>query len=121
LIAQSAVSCGEIAYEDRNPIDYGPLRAGAVEGHVRDAQAVAIPNVCVALFEEPGHKLVVSTQTDAKGRFRFPPVAKGRYRLVAKYEGFCPANAIILVQPEARKTLRVRMRPAGIDTCSYVE
>jgi len=121
LGAQAASSCGQITYEDRNQTDYGPLRVGVVEGHVRDAQGVAIPNVCVALFNEPHHKLVATTQTDAKGRFRFRPVAGGGYRLVAKYEAFCPANVILQVQPTARKSLRVHMRPAGIDTCSYVD
>ena len=53
--------------------------------------------------------LRATTQTDAKGAFRFRHVATSRYRIVAKYEGFCPANAILLVQP------------AAIDTCSYVE
>ena len=48
--------------------------------------------------------LRATTQTDAKGAFRFRHVASSRYRIVAKYEGFCPA-----------------VQPAAIDTCSYVE
>ena len=75
----------------------------------------------VMLTGEPDHKLVATTQTDTKGAFKFRHVVSGRYRIVAKYDAFCPANAILLVQPTARKSLRVHMRPAGIDKCSYID
>jgi hypothetical protein len=121
LGAQMTTSCGQITYEDRNQTDYGPLRVGVVEGHARDDVGSAIPNVCLGLFSEPDHKLVTTAQADVKGAFRFRRLASGRYRIVAKYEGFCPANAILLVEPTARKSLRIHMKPAGIDTCSYVD
>jgi len=121
LGAQMTTSCGQITYEDRNQIDYGPLRVGVVEGHARDDGGTAIESVCLGLFTEPDHKLVATTQTNAKGAFRFRHVANGRYRIVAKYDSLCPANAILLVLPIARKSLRVHMKPVGIDTCSYVD
>ncbi len=109
-----------MTYEDRNQVDYGPLRVGVVEGHASDADGVAIPGVCLGLFSDTDHKLVATSQTDRKGGFKFRRMASGKYRIVAKYEGFCPANAILLVQPTARQPLRLHMRPAGIDKCSYV-
>jgi hypothetical protein len=117
----NAPSCGQISYEDHNQIDYGPLRVSVAEGNARDTQGAVIPNVCMGVFSEPDHKLIATTQTDAKGAFKFPPVAKGRYRLVAKCEGFCTANVILLVQRATGRSLRLHMRPAGIDTCSYVD
>jgi hypothetical protein len=60
-------------------------------------------------------------QTDAKGAFKFQSVASGRYRLVVQYAAFSPANAILLMRPAARRSLRVHMKPAGIDTGSYVD
>jgi hypothetical protein len=119
--AQMTTSRVQMTYQDRNQVDYGPLRVGVAKGRVRDDAGVAIPSVCLGLFSEPDHKLVATTQTDVKGAFRFRHVASSRYRIVAKYEGFCPANAILLVQPTARRSLRIHMKPAAIDTCSYVE
>lgn len=94
-----------------------------VRGTVSDSQGVAIPKLCVSVFTEVGHKLMMSCKTNENGDFEISRLPSGDYRLVAKYPGFCPANARLRVRPKSRsnKALTVWMRPSGIDTCSYVE
>jgi hypothetical protein len=112
-----------MTYENRNQIDYGPLRLRAVKGSAKDLDGVSIPKVCVGVFTETEHKLVATAETDEEGLFEIRNLPAGNYRIVAKYSGFCPANARLQIQPKSRsrKSLKLRMRAAGIDTCSYFE
>ena len=61
--------------------------------------------------------------TDENGRFELKGIPDGNYRLVIKYDAFCPANAKARIDRHAstKKTLIAHMRPGGIDTCSYLE
>jgi hypothetical protein len=119
---ENASACKDLSYASRNQTDYGPLRVAAVRGIAKDAQGVAIPRACVGVFTEADHKLVASTQTDDSGNFELKDIPAGDYRLVAKYEGFSPANAKLRVErSRGKKTLAVQMRPAGLDTSSFVE
>jgi len=122
-VQEPSEACKNVAYENRNQTDYGPLRIVVVRGIVRDGQRVGIPNACVGVFTESDHKLVVALETDGSGHFEVAGVPKGDYRLVVKYPGFCPANARVRVQAgtQRAKPLAVHMRPAGIDICSYVD
>jgi Carboxypeptidase regulatory-like domain len=115
-------ACKDLSYASRNQTDYGPLRVAAVRGIAKDSQGVAIPKACVGVFTETDHKLVASTQTDDNGNFELKDIPAGDYRLVAKYGGFSPANAKLRVErSRGKKTLAVQMRPAGLDTSSFVE
>jgi hypothetical protein len=120
---ETGTVCKDLSYENRNQTDYGPLRVSAVRGTAKDAQGVAVPKVCVGIFTETDHKLIASTQTDDNGHFNFKNIPEGNYRLVAKYEGFSPANAKLRIERRSRKkkSLAVQMRFAGLDTSSYVE
>jgi hypothetical protein len=115
--------CKEMAYENRNQIDYGPLHVRTVKGLAKDPDGVVIPKLCVGIFTDPGHKLVATTETNAAGSYEIKNLPRGNYRLVAKYAGFCPANVRLQVQPTftSNKTITLRMRPAGLDTCSFGE
>lgn len=115
--------CKALAYENRNQIDYGPLRVAVVRGTAKDAEDVAIPKVCVGVFKETDHKLIIATQTGDDGHFELKDIPEGDYRLIAKYEGFSPANAKLRVERRSRrkKQLVVRMRLAGLDSGSFVE
>jgi carboxypeptidase family protein len=128
VLALTAVSqentpaCKDLTYASRNQTDYGPLRVAAVRGTAKDAQGVAIPKACIGVFTATDHKLVASTQTDDSGNFELKDIPAGDYRLVAKYEGFSPANAKLRVErSRGKRTLAVQMRPAGLDTSSFVE
>lgn len=115
--------CQGMAYESRNQTDYGPLQVSAVRGTTRDARGGPVPNVCVGVFSEIEHKLVAFTQSDEAGHFSLKGVPAGEYRLVTRYEGFCPANAKLRLDRRASGKWRlfVQLRFAGLDTCSYVE
>ena len=116
-----AQTCAEMAYENRNQVDYGPLQLGSVRGIAQDFQGVEIPRACVGIFTDADHKLVATGETDDHGRFVLSGVPKGVYRLVVKYPGFCPANALVRISGGKGKSAIVHMKAAGIDTCSYVE
>ncbi len=116
------------AYENHNQIDYGPLKVEVIQGasdiRVGTQKQPGVPGACLVLFTEKDHKFVTSVKADADGRFELKGVAPGRYRLLARAEGFCTANIPIEVvrTSHSRKTeILVHFRPAGIDTCSYGE
>lgn len=121
------------AYENHNMVDYGPLKVRIVEGksiiHSEDKAAPerAISGACLSLFTEKEHTLVASTVADSEGRFQLAPVTPGRYRLLARSNGFCVANIPVLIMGSSGATksqateLLIHFRPAGIDTCSYGE
>jgi hypothetical protein len=119
---ENAPLCKDLSYANRNQIDYGPLRVAAVRGTAKDAQGVAIPRACVGVFAETGHKLIAETLTDGDGNFELKGVPPGDYRLVVKCDGLSPANAELRIEPSrGKKTLVVQLRPAGLDTGSFVE
>jgi hypothetical protein len=66
---------------------------------------------------------VATTQTDNDGQFELNDIPDGAYRLIAKYQGFSPANAKLRIEQrsQSKKSLTVRMRPAGLDTHSFIE
>ena len=123
IVAFGQAVCNQMSYEDKNQTDYAPIRVSRVMGVSNDKQAVAVPNVCIGLFGEGAdHRLVMATNSDSDGHFRFTDVPPGDYRLVAKFDGFSPANARIRVERRgSKRPLVVRMRFAGLDTVSFVE
>ena len=71
------------------------------------------------LFTETDHQLVASVTADSRGRFEFIHVKPGRYRLVARYDGFCTGNIPIeVVKPHRRGEIVIYFRSRGIDYCS---
>ena len=125
-----AASCRDLTvYENRNQVDYGPLRVGSVRGVARldvegSATGSAIAGACLSLFTEGDHRWLKGVTADSKGRFQFAAVKPGRYRLLAKASGLCVANVSIAVEESSRAKgadLVVHFRPTGIDSCSFVE
>jgi hypothetical protein len=124
--AQQPEECKpNITYENRNQIEYRPLSVSIVSGVALDKDQVPIPTVCLGLFTERGHRLVANAVTDQKGSFNFSRVIPGTYRLVAKYDGFCPANLSLRIMGRPSKSnqrpkhLVFHMQPTGMDSCSY--
>jgi hypothetical protein len=115
--------CKNMTYESRNQIDPSPIRVAAVQGVVQDAERVKIPRACVGIFTGADHQLVGVSQTGEDGRFELKGIDSGDYRLVAKYDGFCVANARLRLTAGTRrvKALVVHMKPGSIDGCSYVD
>ena len=115
--------CEDLSYENRNQIDYGPIVLKQIRGLAKDLDGVPVPNVCVGIFNESDHKLVAAAQTDTKGTFELKAIPDGNYRLVAKCEAFCSANARIRIKARSGsgKALSIHFRASGIDTCSYID
>lgn len=115
--------CGDMSYENRNQVDYGPLQLSVLRGTVKDPQSVVVPKVCIGVFTEKDHKLIASVQTNDKGYFELKNIPGGDYRLVATFAGFSPANAKIRLKGRSTitKELIVQMRLFGVDTNSFVE
>jgi hypothetical protein len=112
---------GSMVYENHNQTDYKALTLRAVTGRAHDEQRMPIPKVSLGLFTERDHELVTVVESADDGTFAFTNVEPGLYRLVAKYDGFCPANAPIEVSrhASASREIDLHMKPAGLDTCSY--
>jgi len=116
-----------VTYENHNQIDYGPLRLRAIHGVVLDFAKVPVPHACLGLFDDKEHSAVATTTSDAEGHFSFGKIVRGRYRLVAKLQGFGVANVPLelVAWPSggflADPSLIIHMRPSGIDTTSYGE
>jgi len=112
-----------VVYESHNQIDPRRLKLHSISGTATDDGRALIPAVIIGLFTDLGHKLIATTLTDSKGEFAMAHVSPGKYRLVAKFDGFCPANVPILVESTnlltSGKSLKLHMRPGGIDTCSF--
>jgi hypothetical protein len=116
------------AYENRNQIDYGPLKvrlvAGAAIIQLDSKELQDVPGACFVLFTENDHKLVASAKADSAGRFAIIGVAPGRYRLIARTDGLCTANIPLeLLKPSRRRKteIQVHFQARGIDSCSYGE
>lgn len=116
-------------YENRNQIDYGPLKVSAVQGwsviRVADHdENFGAPGAWYGLFTETEHKLLSSVSADSTGHFSFQRVPPGRYRLVAKTQNLCAANVPLVVvkrKPSHNTYLLIHFSPSGVDTCSYGE
>jgi hypothetical protein len=123
---QSPANCST-SYENHNQIDYGPLKVQVVQGFsdmgTGSQTEAAVFGTCFALFTEKDHQLVATVSGDPQGRFEMKDVKPGRYRLVARVEGFCAANIPLEVVRNTRRKARilVHFRPTAVDTCSYGE
>lgn len=119
--AQCSVHSDSDEYVNKNFVDDHPIKLTGVAGIARDPSGYPLGSVRVLLFSERKHTLLFKSQTDDDGKFNFVKVPDGRYRLIAKIAGLCPANVAIIVKADgtpARK-LVLHMSPAAIDSCSY--
>ena len=119
-------------YENHNQIDYGRVKVNVVQGGSRAEVGDQIfpwaPGACLVLFTEKDHKLVSSIKAGQYGDFDFGDVAPGRYRLIARAEGFCTANIPIRVVKSThigklgfKLGILVYFLPKGMARCSYGE
>jgi len=117
--------CNQMAYEHKNQIDPKPIEVGLIRGAAVDKDGGALGPICVGIFTESEHKLLVYAQSDEHGAFTLDTsgLPEGEYRLAGQVPGLCPANQIIRIRSRSHKkrTLLVHMYPHGIDTCSYVD
>lgn len=111
-----------ITYENRNQIDPKPLKINALKGVVVDEKGISVPGVKIGLFAELDHVLYLTAEADQKGEFTFNQISPGRYRMVVKSLGYCPANVPVQVgigHGFSNRAIRVHMKVGGIDVCSF--
>jgi Carboxypeptidase regulatory-like domain len=109
-------------YEDHNQVDYGPLQVQRISGTVIDPGGVVIPGACILAFSESDHRFIAAVKSGKGGQFALSDISPGAYRLVSRYDGFSVANARVEVgRFSGRRTIVVKMRPAGLDAGSYIE
>jgi hypothetical protein len=108
-------------YVNENQTDVAPLKLREVGGSVRGLGGEGMPRASVSLFAEEGHALLATALSDKDGKFHFDKVEKGRYRVVVRAPGLCPANIPIVVESSllAHHKIIVTMQAKDIDTCSY--
>jgi hypothetical protein len=99
------------------------LKLSSLRGVVRDMNGVEIPGACVGVFTELEHRPVGAICAEADGKFNLQGIKDGSYRLVVKVDGFCAANSLIVLRSGTHQvgSLLAKMRPQGIDTCSWIE
>jgi hypothetical protein len=117
--------CNQMVYEHKNQIDPKPIEVGLIRGATVYKDGSALGPICVGIFTESEHKLLVYGQSDEKGAFTLDTsrLPDGEYRFVGQVLGFCPANLIIRIRSRSHKkrTLLVHMYLSEIDICSYVD
>jgi hypothetical protein len=65
-----------------------PLKlSGPLCGRVMDASGATVPDVELRMLDK-GESVVAQARADSRGDFRFPPVAKGKYRVTTTAVGF---------------------------------
>ncbi len=109
-------------YEDHNQVDY-TVHVSSVSGIAKDIQGFEVRGTCAGIFTEDGKKLMAAQETNVDGHFEFNDLPNGRYRLVVSANGWCVANAVIILKNKSRrgKRLVAIMKPRGIDDCSSIQ
>ena len=115
-------TCQGMLYEHYNQVDY-TLRVSSVSGIAKDIEGFEVRGACAGIFTENDKKLVAAKGTTLDGHFEIDGLPNGRYRLVVSGEGWCAANALIILKNKSRrgKGLVAVMRTRGIDDCSWIE
>src|SRR4051812_36128466 len=66
---------------------HGQTTSGSISGDVVDSQQSAIPSASVTIRDE-AKGVTQSTTTDSQGRFVFPQLSPGNYKLSIESKGF---------------------------------
>jgi hypothetical protein len=97
---------------------------GSVSGTVRDARAQAVSGARVSL-KSLASGVVLTLRTDARGRFDFPNVALGTYRLTVSRKGFVTSTEPVTVEsgyfPSAQVLLQRRGELAEVTVSAVPE
>lgn len=95
-------------------------QVGAITGTVSDASAAVLPGATVEAVSTGGSRLTATT--NAVGEFRFPRVPPGTYNVIAKLDGFNPAEvANVVVNLGATATINFSLEVGAVsETISVV-
>jgi len=93
------------------PLAFGQASSGTIYGTVADTSGAMLPGATVTVAGNSGSR---STQSGAKGDFRFLNVASGTYKLTVSMSGFAPTNREVVVTTGQSVTLNFAMKLAGM-------
>lgn len=128
--AQKNKSCALPEYN--NCVGLEQIKLSKISGQVSEflenkeggKETIYLSDACVTLYSND-KKVIDSTETDEKGRFKLKNVPDGNYWLVVSddYKVYTPALIEIKVDRKLKekRKMTVRMVISGIDTCSYGE
>src|ERR1700685_604644 len=94
LIFSLSVAC-------TSPAQQSEAQPSAVTGIVRTSEGTAVPGSTVRLIDTVTNKVWMSW-TDQSGKFEFPQIADGHYRIEATQLGFVQTSLVVgvpIVQP----------------------
>jgi len=93
-----------------------PGYGASLSGVVKDPGGTSVPNAAVSL-ESP--KISFSAATDAQGRFEFPSIPAGEFRLVVTHAGFEPFSRTIATGSSSAP-LAITLQVAALKTVVQV-
>jgi hypothetical protein len=114
----------DVKYENYNFIEPEALTVCDLKGQVTNQKSAHIPQACLGVYTEAERKLIASTTSDENGNYKFDKIRPGQYRLIVFSNGYCTANAKIIIASTCLSSIKyksvyVHMRVREIDTCSY--
>ena len=95
------------------------INQGAISGRVLDAQGAAVPGV-VVIVRQSNTNVTVQAITETDGRFRFPYLKIGPYKIRAQVQGFKDNARTLVLSAGSAFDISITLEVAGIDAAVTV-
>lgn len=98
--------------------EISPARVARLSGTVRDALGRAVSGAALQLASSSGHS--VRTHSGARGRYSFPALPPGAYRLTVRHAGFAPRITVLRFRAGAAYHYPVTLALAALAQATVV-